>query len=70
MGVMAPVGKDYVTGGSGQPGVSLLIKGGDTCDPSVWIGFLGDVVLNDEDCGDYPYGFPTTDHREAGKMAS
>ena len=46
---MAPVGKDYVTGGSGQPGVSLLIKGGDTCDPSVWIGFLGTVGRNYEE---------------------
>ena len=37
MGVVSPVGKDAATGVVGQPGVSLLIQGGDTGGPDVSI---------------------------------
>ena len=43
-GGMALVGKSAVTGGDGQPGVRLVLLGGDT--------FLGAIRCDDEDGGE------------------
>ena len=43
-GSMALVGKYAVTGGYGQPVVSLVLPGGDT--------FLGAIICDDEDGGE------------------
>ena len=42
-GDMDLVGKYSATGRGGKPGVILLLPGGDTCGPAVWIGLLGAI---------------------------
>ena len=66
---MALVGKDAAMVGYRKTGVSIFLLGGDTGCPSVCSRFLGAVVLNHEEGGEYPCGVPTIYHRESGKMA-
>ena len=66
---MVQVDKDDATGGCGQPGVILVIPGGDTEGPTIWSGLLRIVGRNDQYGGQYPCGVPTPYHNEAGNMA-
>ena len=66
---MSLVGKASATGGGSQSGVRLVIHGGNTGGPAIWIGVLGDVRRNDGDGGEHPCGVTNPYHREAGKTA-
>ena len=55
-GGMDKVGKTAVTGGGGDPGVRLVLQGGDTGDPAVQVECMGTVRRDDEDCGGQPCG--------------
>ena len=41
---MVKVGKTITAGGSGKPGVSPIIQGGDTVSATVQVGFMGAAV--------------------------
>ena len=53
---MAEAGKEVETGGGGQLGVSIVLQGGGSGSPSVWVGFLVAVRLNDVVDGEIPRG--------------
>ena len=55
---MEEAGKAVYTGGSGHPGVSLILWGGGSVTPGIRVGVLGNAGRDDAGDGGIPSGFP------------
>ena len=55
---MEQIGKDNVTGGGGNPGISLIMKGGYTGSTAVQVGVIGNVRSKNEGGGGNSFGVP------------